>query len=570
MLNEKIAEIFIRIGDILEIRGENTFRIRAYRKAALQLESLSEDLKTLYEKKKLEDIPAIGKDLAQKIQEYILTGKISFFEKLKKQIPKGVLEFIDIPGVGPKTAKILYKNLRIRNIKELQLKAKSGKIKNIPGIKEKTINNILRGIDFLKKSEGRTPLNIALSISEGIISRLKKVKGIIRIEAAGSLRRRRESVRDIDIMVSSKVPLRVMDEFINLPQAEDIIAHGPTKSAIRTSGNVQVDLRVVKDDSYGAALAYLTGSKAHNVRLREIAVRKHLKLNEYGVYRVKGKRKLAGKEEKDIYQILGLSYVPPEMREDRGEIELAIKNALPRLVNIGDIRSDIHIHTEASDGILRLDEIVEISKDKGYEYIAITDHSKMLGIAGGLTEKELFRLMKKIDSINKKQKNFRILKGTEVDIKSDGKLDYADAVLKDLDFVIAAIHTGFKQAKDVLTDRIIGAMENKYVHMIAHPTGRLMGVRDAYEIDIERILKSAKSTKTAIEINAYPDRLDFNDINCKAAKDMGVMIGIGTDAHAHEHFDNMIYGIDVARRGWLEKKDVLNTYKLSEFLRKIK
>ncbi len=569
MKNLEIAEIFNKIADILQTKEENPFRIRAYRKAAGNIESLSRDVEELIKEKKLEDIPGIGKDLAGKIEEYISKGKMKFYEDLKKGVSKGILEFMKIPGVGPKTAKVLYKDLKIRNIKELQMKAKAGKIKEIYGIKEKTIENILKGISFLKRSEGRAPINVALNISEEIIAKLKKLKDVIRIEAAGSLRRRKETVRDIDIVVASKKPKDIMNTFVNLPEIKEVLAHGLTKSSVRTTERIQIDLRVVEPDSFGAALAYLTGSKAHNIRLREMGIKKHLKINEYGVFKVKTNKKIAGREEKEIYECLGLSYVPPEMREDRGEIELAKDKKIPKLLEINDIKADLHIHSEASDGSLSLEEIAGISKKKGYKYIVITEHSKTLTIAGGLTEKELFKEMKKIDKINKKFKNFRILKGTEVDILADGTLDYKDDVLKQLDFVIAAIHSGFKQSKDILTNRIIKAMQNKFVNMIAHPTGRLMGVRDAYAIDISKILECAKDTNTAIEINAYPDRLDLNDINCQTAKDMGIMLGISTDTHRREQFDNMIYGVYVARRGWLEKKNVLNTLDLKDFLKKI-
>lgn len=579
MRNNEIAEIFNKIADILEIKEENPFRIRAYRKAASNIESLSTDVEELIKEKKLEDIPGIGKDLAGKIEEYTSSGKIKFYEDLKRKVPKGILEFMEIPGVGPKTAEVLYKDLKIRNTKELQMKAKAGKIKEIRGIKEKTIENILKGVNFLKKSEGRTPLNVALKISEGIIAKLKKLKDVIRIESAGSLRRRKETVRDIDIVVAAKKAKDIMNAFVNLAQVKEVLAHGLTKSSVRTAERIQIDLRVVEPESFGAALAYLTGSKAHNIRLREMGVKKHLKINEYGVFKVgtnkktahpQQGRKIAGRDEEQIYGCLNLSYVPPEMREDRGEIELAQKNKIPKLLEISDIKADLHIHSEASDGSLSLEEIAEISKKKGYKYIVITEHSKTLGIAGGLDEKELFKEMKKIDKINKELKNFRILKGTEVDILADGTLDYKNDVLKELDFVIAAIHSGFKQTKDILTKRIIKAMQNKFVNMIAHPTGRLMGVRDAYAVDINKILKCARDTNTAIEINAYPDRLDLNDINCQTAKDMGVMLGISTDAHTREQFDNMIFGVYVARRAWLEKKNVLNTFELKDFFKKIK
>lgn len=577
MKNQEIAEIFNKIADILEIEEENPFRIRAYRKAAQNIEGLSKDIEDIVREKKLEEIPGIGKDLAQKIEEYVSKGKMKAYEDLKKGVSKGVLEFMEIPGVGPKTAKVLYKDLGIKNLKELQFKAKTGKIKHIFGIKEKTIENILRGIDFLKKSEGRTPLNVALNISEDIMGRLKKSKAVNRIEAAGSLRRRKETVRDIDIIATSNKPKEIMDIFVGLPYVKEVLAHGPTKSSVITKERIQVDLRVVEPGSFGSALAYLTGSKAHNIKLREMGVKKHFKINEYGVFSLKGAgakgkagRKIAGKEEDEIYRSLGLSYVPPEMREDRGEIELAKNDKIPKLLDIADIKADLHVHSEASDGTLSLEEIAEISKKKGYKYIVITEHSKTLKIAHGLSEKELFSEMKKIDKLNKRLRAFRILKGIEVDIMGDGTLDYKDNVLRELDFVIASVHSGFKQSKEALTGRILRAMENNFVRMIAHPTGRLMGVRDAYEIDMQKILKTARDTNTALEINAYPDRLDLNDINCKSAKEIGVMLGIGTDSHTKEQFDNMIYGVYVARRGWLGKKNILNALDLDDFLKRIK
>jgi len=570
MKNQEIAEIFNKIADILEIKEENIFRIRAYRRASQNIGSLTKDVEDIIKEEKLEDIPGIGKDLAKKIDEYVKTGKMKFYEDLKKEIPKGMLAFMDIPGVGPKTAKVIYEDLKIKNIEDLIVKAKAGKIKKVFGIKDKTIENILRGIDFLKKSEGRTPLYIAMKISNEIINELKKLKEISQIEAAGSLRRRKETVRDIDIVSASTKPKGIMDKFVSLPQVKEILAHGQTKSSIITKEEIQVDLRVVEPECYGAALAYLTGSKEHNVKLREMAVKKHLKINEYGVFKVKADRKIAGKDEEGIYKSLGLSYVPPEIRENRGEIELAIKDSLPKLVELKDMKGDLHLHSEASDGNLSVPEIAELAKAKGYEYIVVTDHSKTLVIAGGLKEKELVLQMEKIDALNKRIKGFRVLKGAEVDILADGTLDYNDGILKELDFVIAAIHAGFKQSREQLTKKIISAMENKYVNMIAHPTGRLMGVRDSYDIDIAKVLKAARDTNTAVEINAYPDRLDLNDINCKLAKETGVMIGIGTDSHSKEHMDNMIFGINVARRGWLEKKDVLNTLKINDFLKKIK
>ena len=570
MKNLEIAEIFNNMADILEIKGENPFRIRAYRKAAQNIEGLSEDVRKIAREKKLENLPGIGKDLAGKIEEYIATNKIKAYEKLKKSVSKPVLELMDIPGVGPKTAMVLCDKLKVKSIRDLKKKACEGKIKGIPGIKEKTITNILRGIDFLRKSEGRTLLGQAVKISEEIIARLRKLPEVKRIEPAGSLRRKRDTVRDIDILITSGGPRKVMDVFTRLPEARDVLADGPTKSSIITKGEVQVDLRVVKPTSFGSALCYLTGSKSHNIRLRKMAAQKGLKINEYGVFNVKTSKKIAGAEEKDVYKTLDLPWIPPEIREDRGEIEAAMKNKLPRLLELKDIRGDLHAHSDSSDGVLSFEKIAAICQKRGYEYVVVSDHSKTLRVAGGLSEKDLLTNIKKVRKLNNRFKKIRLLIGSEVDILSDGEMDYKNDILKELDFVIAAIHSGFKQPKAVQTKRILKAMDNKYVNMIAHPTGRLMGVREGYEIDLERILKEAKATNTALEINAYPERLDINDRGARRAKEFGVMIGVATDAHVEDQFENMRFGVSVARRGWLEKKDVLNALDLEHLLKKIK
>lgn len=570
MKNSEIAEIFNNIADILEIQDENPFRIRAYRKAAINIENLTEDVEAVAKKKKLNDLPGIGKDLAGKIEEYIKTNRIKFYEDLKKSISKPILELINIPGIGPKTAKLLSDKLKIKSIKDLEKKASGGKIRDIFGIKEKTLTNILRGIDFLKKSEERTPLGVAVKISDEIVSKLKKLPEVKRIIPAGSLRRMKETVRDIDILVTSSKPEKVMDVFTSLSEVKDVLVHGPTKSSVITKAKVQVDLRVVEPSSFGSALCYFTGSKSHNIKLRKMAVREGLKINEYGVFRVKTNKKIAGKEEEEIYKNLNLSYVPPELREDTGEIEAAMKKKLPRLVELKDIKGDIHVHSKSSDGALTFEEIAFISQDMGYEYVVITDHSKRLRVARGLKEKTLFDNAKKIRKLNKKFERIRLLIGTEVDILDDGKLDYKDSVLKELDFVIAAIHSGFKQSKETLTKRIVKAMENRFVNMIAHPTGRLMGVRGPYEVDLEKIFKTAKETDTALEINAYPERLDLDDNASRRAKELGVTLAIATDAHMRDQFRNMIFGVSVARRGWLEKKNILNALSLDSFLKRIK
>ena len=564
MNNSPIANIFRNIADILEIEGENLFRIRAYRKAADTVEGLSEDISKIAEQKNLTDLPGIGEDLASKIKEFLDTGKISAYEKLRKKIGPVMLDMLTIPGVGPKTAKLLYDNLKVKSLKDLEEKAKAHKISGLPGIKEKTEENILRGLEFLKKDRGRMRLDTAFMTAQYIVAGLKNLPEVIKISPAGSLRRMKETIRDLDILVTSKKPEVIMNAFISLPRVGEVIAHGPTKSSIVTKDNVQVDIRVVPQEDYGAALMYFTGSKEHNVKLREMAVKKGLKINEYGVFNVKTNKRLAGSSEKEIYGLFKMDYIEPELRENTGEIESAIKGTLPKLIQIEDIKGDFHAHTEASDGLLKISKIARIAAKKEYEYVVITDHSQSLKIAGGLRPRELLKQKEKIEAFNKKSRNLKLLIGSEVDILIDGTMDYRDEVLKELDFVVAAIHSGFNEPKEKLTMRIIKAMHNKYVNLIAHPSGRLLGQRAAYELDYDRVFAAAKETGTAIEINAHPERLDLTDINCKRAARAGVKVAIATDAHTASQFDNMIYGVSVARRGWMEKKDILNSLPLRE------
>jgi DNA polymerase (family 10) len=568
MKNQAISNVFNEIADLLEIKGENTFRIRAYRRAAQNVEGLPDDVSKL-SKKELLEIPGIGHDLAEKILEYVSTGKVSSLEELKKQVPGDIVSLLSVPGLGPKTVKLLHDKLKIKNMDELELLAREHKLSGLPGIKEKTEENIIKGIELIKRGIERRPLGFVLPIANDIFEHLKKNKGIQKISIAGSLRRRKDTIKDIDMLAASSNPQDVMKEFVRLPHVKDVLMHGPTKSSIVTQEGIQVDLRVVDDESFGAALAYFTGSKEHNIRLREMAVKKGLKINEYGIFREEDNKKLGGKEESDIYKILGLQYVPPEMREDTGEIEAAMHNALPKLIELKDIKGDLHVHTKESDGNHTLEELVDGARAKGYEYIAITDHSKGLGIANGLNEERVMEEKKEIDALNKKLKGFKILFGIEVDIKSDNKMDFANPVLSEMDIVVASIHSGFKQSREQLTQRIVSAMKNPYVSVIAHPTGRLIGERDPYEIDMDYILKTAKETGTAIEINAYPLRLDLSDIYVKKGKELGVKFVISTDTHLVSHFDYMSYGVSVARRGWLEKKDVLNTLDYEQLMKMI-
>jgi len=568
MKNLEIVKIFREIANILEIKGGNVFRIRAYERAAQNIEGLTQDLDDFIKEDRLTDIPGIGSDLSKRIKEFAVTGKIKVYEEVKKSIPKGLLELLDIPSVGPKTAKLLYEKLNIKNIANLEAALKKGKLKGIFGIREKTIENILKGIEVLKRGKERMTLAQAMLVAQEFISALEKMPEVKKISPAGSLRRKKETVRDIDILVISARPQKVMDVFIGLPSVKEVLAKGKTKASVRTKNDIQLDCRVVDEESFGAALLYFTGSKTFNIKLRMIAQKLGLKINEYGIY--KKEKYLFGKTEEGIFKLLGMPYIEPELREDNGEIELAQKFRLPDLIRLEDIKGDLHVHSNWSDGENSIEEMAKACQRKGYSYAAITDHSQSLKVAGGLSISDLKKKRQEIDKVNKKLKGFRILYGTEADIDSQGNLDYKDEVLKEFDLVVAAIHSGFKQSRQQLTKRIIKACQNRYVHIIAHPTGRLWGLRDAYDLDFEVICKVARDTNTNLEINSFSERLDLNDLNCRRAKELGVKLAVDTDAHATEQLDNMELGLSVARRGWLTREDVLNTLSLEELLKAIK
>jgi len=568
MKNQEISAVFREIADILEIKGENVFKIRAYSRAAQNIESLSEDIEHFAKEDRLKTIPGIGHDLSNKIKEYLATGKIKAYEELKRSIPEGVLDLLNIPSVGPKTAKLLYEKLKIKDIQDLEKAIKKNKLAGIFGIKEKTLENILKGIEIVKRGRERMTLAEAILTAEDFIRPLENLAEVKTITPAGSLRRQKETVRDIDILAISNKPKRIMDAFVKLKPVKDILAEGETKASVRTDEDVQIDCRVVEQKSFGAALLYFTGSKNFNIKLRQIAIKKGMKLNEYGLF--KNDKFIAGKTEEEMFQALGLSYIEPELREDSGEIELAKNNKLPHLVELKDIKGDLHAHSTWSDGGNSIEEMASAAKNLGYSYIAITDHSQSLKIAGGMSIADLKKKKAEIENINKKLKNFSVLYGTEVDIDSNGDIDYKDEILKEFDIVVAAIHTGFKQSKQQLTNRIIRACKNKYVNIIAHPTGRLWGSREAYEIDFDAVCKAARDTNTQFEINAFPNRLDLNDINTRRAKEMGVKISINTDSHSTEQLKSMKLGVSVARRGWLSKEEVINTLAPKGLLKRIK
>ncbi len=569
MKNTEVAEVFNNIADLLEIKGDNPFRIRAYRKAAFTLTEFGKDVSSLTPDELME-IPGIGHDLAAKTEEYLKTGLVDSYERLKQEVPESLIQLLAIPGLGPKTVSLLYKKYGIKDVGSLEALARQHRLSGIPGIKDKTEAAIIKGIEMLRSYSARQPLGKILPLANEIREYLHSVAPVEKLSIAGSLRRWKDTIRDIDIISTSRNPDAVMNMFVHMPEVSRVIAKGSTKSSIILKSGIQVDLRVVAEESYGSALAYFTGSKAHNIRLRELAAKAGLKMNEYGIFREKDDKKLGGKAEEEIYRILGLQYVPPELREDIGEIEAAAEGRLPQLIESADIKGDLHVHSTWSDGNEELEGLLKIADEKGYTYIAITDHSKGLGVARGLSEERIMEQKKLIDAINRKRGGCRLLSGAEINIKNDGSLDFDDEILKQLDVVIASVHSGFKQPGERITGRLIAAMKNPFVSIIGHPSGRLIGEREAYEIDMDTILKTAADTGTAIEINAYPLRLDLNESNVRRAKSLKVPLVISTDSHNKGQFDNMLYGIAVARRGWLEKKDVLNTYPYGQLLKRLK
>ncbi|HDZ76471.1 MAG TPA: DNA polymerase/3'-5' exonuclease PolX [Candidatus Omnitrophica bacterium] len=564
MLNQQIADIFRNIAHILEIKGDNSFRIRAYLRAADSLENVTEDLEDVQREGRLLEIEGVGKDLAAKISEFIGFDKIKYYEELKKTVPAKLLDLLDIPGVGPKTAKLLYDKFKISDIETLEKYAKEGSLRNTFGLKEKTEENILRGIELVKKGRERMDLGTAFLAAEKFISALKGEKYVEKISTAGSLRRMKDTVGDIDILVVSADSKKVMNDFVKLKDVKSVLAQGETKSSVLTRDGLQADLRVVDKESFGAALLYFTGSKSHNIKLRQLALKKGLKINEYGAY--KKDKRIAGETEEEIYKLLGLSYIEPELREDLGEIEAASKKKLPNLVGITDIRGDLHMHSEYSDGHYSIRDMALVSQEKGYEYIAVTDHSISLRVANGLDLDRLNKKRKEIEKLNK-ELEIKILFGAEVELDADGNCDYSDRVLSSFDVVIAAIHSRFRQSKKKVTERLIRACQNKNIDIIAHPTGRLWGVRDAYEIDFGSFFKVAADTGTFLEISSYPTRLDLNDVNARMAKNAGVRLAVSTDAHHVVHLDYMCFGVACARRAWLSKNDIVNVLPLKDFLK---
>ena len=569
MINQEIARIFYYMADMLEMKNV-AWKPIAYRKAARNIESLSEDLAEIYKRggiKALEEIPGIGVAISGKIEEYIKTGKVQSFEKMKVEMPVKIEELTNIEGLGPKRIMLLYKKLKIRNLRDLEAAIKAGKIRNLPGMGEKSEKNIVKAISFAKTSGQRMPLGLALPIAREIVSLLMNQSYIDRVEIAGSTARRKETVRDLDILITSSKPQKAMDFFTKMHAVTRVLAKGPTKATI-IYNDIQVDTRVLPIEEFGSALQYFIGSKDHNVALRRIAIKKGYKLSEYGLF--KGTKRIAGKDEEEIYAKLGMKWMEPELRENRGEIEAAIQNKLPKLIELKDIRGDLQMHTTWSDGNNSVEEMARECKKLGYDYCCITDHVGQLAVAGAMNKKDILTQRKEIGKLNGKLSNFQIMQGAEVDIKLNGELAADEDILKQYDYVLAAIHQGLGRSKEQQTERMIKAMQTGHVDVISHPTGRLINERPGYELDFEKLFKVAKENNVALELNAFPSRMDLNDANARAAKDAGVMLSIGTDAHSINQLKFMELGVFIARRAWCEKKNILNTLSFDKFKSMVK
>ena len=569
MENAPIAAVFDDIADILEIQGENAFRIRSYRNAARTIRDLPDRLADLVAQgKDPTDLPGIGAHLAEKIHEILATGTCATLKELQKQLPAHLTDLLRVKGLGPKKAKVLYEKLGVAGLEDLKAAAEGGKIRRLGGMGEKTEQNILKGLVTLESEAGRISLKEALDEAASLGRHLDAIDAVRRWEVAGSFRRRRETIGDLDVLVHAKDRAAAAEAILHYKPVEEVVGRGEEKISVRLAGGLQIDFRFVEPEDFGAALMYFTGSKAHNIVLRKRAQQRGLKLSEYGLFR--GERRLAGKSEKDVYRALHLAWIPPELREDRGEVEAAERDRLPKLIEPRDIKGDLHVHTTATDGANTIEAMVAAARKRSYQYLAITDHSKAVTVAHGLNESALGRHADHIRRIGESIPDFRLLAGVEVDILKDGHLDLAEKVLEELDWVIASIHSAFSLPEDKMTDRIIAAVRSGVVHCLGHPFGRLIGRRDAIRFDVDRVFEACREAGVCLEINSYPDRLDLPDVYCKRAAEMSLKMVISTDAHKVADLDLIGLGVSVARRGWLEKADVLNTGSAAAFHRRLR
>jgi len=564
--NREIAEIFSSIGDIMDILGENRFKVLAYRRAAENIMSLGQDLRSFWRAGTLQEIPGIGQAIAEKIDELLTTGRLEFYERLQEQVPAGVVSLLQIPDVGPKTVKLLWEELGVQSVTELEAAARAGRLRTLRGLGARSEAKILAGIEILNRRSDRISLGtawpVAAELLEGVRTTCSEVQ---EVAVAGSLRRMRATIGDIDLLAASEAPASVMRAFVALPAVAEVILSGPTKTSVRLHNGLQADLRVLEPDRWGTALQYFSGSQAHNVRLRELAVKRGLSLSEYSFKREDGGEILC-RDEAQVYETLGLPWIPPELREDQGEIQAALAGELPDLVEREAIRGDLHVHTDWSDGTSTLAEMAEAARELGYEYLVISDHSQSLGIARGLTAERQREQRAEIDALNERWNDFRLLQGCELEIKADGSLDLPDDVLARLALVVASLHTSQRQDREQITRRMLNAVTNPYVDVIGHPSGRILGQREESAVDLDAVIDTAATTGTALEVNSTPSRLDLDDVHVRRAIRLGVKIAINSDAHHPDGLDNLAYGVATARRGWATAADVLNTMTLDELL----
>ncbi len=558
MKNKEVADLLEQIADILEIQGSK-FKPIAYRRAANQIERLQEPIEEIAKQGKLKDLPGVGVAIAEKTSEFLELGRSPYLEDLKDEVPAGLLDLLEIPSLGPKRVKLLHDKLKIKDLHDLEIALEKNKIRKLAGFGEKSEADIKSGLELVQQGTDRTLFGYALPIAEEIKEFLQKRKDIAAVDIAGSLRRRKETIGDIDILVSALKSEQIMKAFCERKNVQRILAKGKTKSSVLLDNNMQVDLRVVSPESYGAALQYFTGSKEHNVVMREIAKEKGFKLNEYGLFKKTNDKVVAGKTEEEIYEKLGLPIIPPEIRQNSGEFLAAKRKKLPKLIGYGSVKGDLHTHTSLTDGANTLKEMVAAAKKLGRQYIAITDHSPSERVANGLPVEKLLQHVKNIRALDKREKGIRILAGAEVNILADGQLDYDNDVLRKLDIVIASVHSRFKSAEDEMTDRITNALENKYLDILAHPTGRLIYKREPYQVDMRRVFDVATERDVYLEINASPERTDLKDVHIRQAKEHGCKFVINTDSHSTASLANIEFGIGTARRGWCEQKNVVNT-----------
>jgi len=574
MSNRQVAGVLAAMADMLAIQGENYHRIMAYRRAAENVAALGRPLEEVWRAGEVEAIPGIGKTLAAKIDELMRTGRLRAYEKLQAQVPAGVVAMLGVPDVGPKRAARFWKELGITSVEALERAAREGRLRTLPGMGARSEGKVLAGIEALKRRTGRTPLGVAWPLARAMLDELREVEGVVQAAPAGSLRRMRETVGDLDLLVAPADPdpaspeaaRRVMARFRELTQVAEVLLSGPTRTSIRTHEGFQVDLRVLEPKRWGTALQYFSGSQAHNIRLRGLALDRGFSLSEYGLKREDGAEILCATEE-EVYATLGLPLIPPELREDRGEIEAALEGRLPDLVEMGDLRGDLQFHTTWSDGQQGLLEMARAARARGLEYALVTDHSHSLGVARGLDAADLRRQRVEIEQVNREMGGtFRLLAGIEVEVRADGTLDFPDEVLAELDLVVAAVHSGLRQDRERVTARMLAAIRNPHVDIIAHPTGRLIGEREGADLDLEAVFRAAAEAGTALEVNAFPNRLDLCDVHVRRALELGVKLAISSDTHNVSGFDVLPFGVATARRGWAGPGDVINTWSVEQVL----